>query len=163
MNTNASDESPVEETISAMQQERVTDDDQIANRLRAAEFLTQQVWQLLEADGEVRPGSPRRLGSPRRACSPRRNLASSNDSVSGLDADRSAGQSEIILQNPAKKKHHGSKICSRCEKVLVELPSKCSRCKQVYYCNRHCQKQHWKHGHKKECKEDIASSATPRY
>lgn len=28
---------------------------------------------------------------------------------------------------------------------------KCSRCKLVYYCDKKCQKAHWKAGHKKEC------------
>lgn len=29
---------------------------------------------------------------------------------------------------------------------------KCSRCKQACYCSKECQLQHWKNGHKKECK-----------
>ena len=28
----------------------------------------------------------------------------------------------------------------------------CSRCKQVYYCSKECQLQHWKNGHKNVCK-----------
>lgn len=33
------------------------------------------------------------------------------------------------------------------ENVLL----KCSRCGLVYYCDKNCQKKHWKAGHKKEC------------
>jgi len=29
----------------------------------------------------------------------------------------------------------------------------CTRCKAVYYCSRKCQKEDWKRGHKKECKD----------
>jgi TPR repeat protein len=40
--------------------------------------------------------------------------------------------------------------CANCQKVAVELQH-CSRCKGVMYCGIHCQKLHWKAGHKMDC------------
>jgi hypothetical protein len=31
--------------------------------------------------------------------------------------------------------------------------SRCSGCRLAYYCNKKCQKKHWKNGHKKVCKK----------
>ena len=38
---------------------------------------------------------------------------------------------------------------------------KCSRCQGPQYCSKTCQVQHWKGGHKRECKEckPVASSS----
>ena len=38
-------------------------------------------------------------------------------------------------------------MCGSCQTPAI---TKCSRCKKVFYCNRECQKQHWK-VHKKQC------------
>ena len=41
------------------------------------------------------------------------------------------------------------KSCGNCGK---ESPKhSCSRCRSVFYCDRECQKQHWKKGHKNFC------------
>lgn len=40
--------------------------------------------------------------------------------------------------------------CANCEKVHPILLS-CSRCKQVTYCDKTCQRTHWKNGHKHNC------------
>jgi TPR repeat protein len=40
--------------------------------------------------------------------------------------------------------------CANCRKVDVELQH-CSRCKAAMYCGTHCQKLHWKAGHKMDC------------
>jgi TPR repeat protein len=40
--------------------------------------------------------------------------------------------------------------CANCRKVAVELQH-CSRCKAAMYCGTHCQKLHWKAGHKMDC------------
>jgi hypothetical protein len=41
--------------------------------------------------------------------------------------------------------------CANCQKnVAVELQH-CSRCKAAMYCGIHCQKLHWKAGHKMDC------------
>ena len=40
--------------------------------------------------------------------------------------------------------------CSYCLKCHDEPPQRCSRCKNVSYCNRDCQKKHWA-WHKSVC------------
>jgi len=40
-------------------------------------------------------------------------------------------------------------VCAWCEKKAESMP-KCMRCKCVFYCNKACQKAHWKQ-HKKTC------------
>jgi TPR repeat protein len=40
--------------------------------------------------------------------------------------------------------------CANCRKEAVELHH-CSRCKAAMYCGTHCQKLHWKAGHKMDC------------
>ncbi|KAI3929732.1 hypothetical protein MKX01_025900 [Papaver californicum] len=37
--------------------------------------------------------------------------------------------------------------------------SRCSRCKSIRYCSRDCQIQHWRAGHKLECKEDSSRTS----
>jgi len=41
-------------------------------------------------------------------------------------------------------------ICANC-KAMLSKQSRCSRCKQRYYCTIVCQKAHWNRGHKEEC------------
>ena len=48
------------------------------------------------------------------------------------------------LANPIQK---DTGICGFCQS---EATVKCSRCKSTYYCDRNCQKRHWKE-HKKFC------------
>lgn len=40
--------------------------------------------------------------------------------------------------------------CFACRKPDAAM--RCSRCQMGWYCNRECQKQHWKSGHKETCK-----------
>ena len=42
--------------------------------------------------------------------------------------------------------------CSKKESACGEF-KRCNRCKQVFYCGRECQVEHWKSGHKKLCVE----------
>jgi TPR repeat protein len=44
--------------------------------------------------------------------------------------------------------------CANCHKVGVELQH-CSRCKATMYCGTHCQKLHWKAGHKMDCVDGM--------
>lgn len=48
-------------------------------------------------------------------------------------------------------------VCSFCEEESPDL-LKCSRCKEVYYCSRDCQRGHWREGHREDCKDETASS-----
>ncbi|XP_062588473.1 uncharacterized protein LOC134250136 isoform X2 [Saccostrea cucullata] len=45
------------------------------------------------------------------------------------------------------------KSCSFCGAHTTEL-LRCSRCKAKFYCSRMCQQNHWKEGHKMECREE---------
>lgn len=42
--------------------------------------------------------------------------------------------------------------CTNCKKKSQTELSHCARCHKVYYCSPACQREHWKKGHKKECK-----------
>ena len=53
-----------------------------------------------------------------------------------------------IQLNPGDEKH----ICTNCLKQTCKKLSRCSRCKIAHYCSKECQKDHWKNGHKKQCK-----------
>jgi hypothetical protein len=59
----------------------------------------------------------------------------------------SAGAGAIA---PSTKKKSVRKPCGSCGE-LVENTLHCGRCKSTHYCNRKCQKKHWKSGHKQEC------------
>ena len=61
---------------------------------------------------------------------------------------------EIVLKKIVFKAGDQANQCSFCGQPSQDL-QRCSRCKGVSYCSRDCQKQHWKVGHKKECKEVI--------
>ena len=46
------------------------------------------------------------------------------------------------------------KRCCRCNEKQSKLKAKlklCSGCGKLYYCNKHCQKIHWKNQHRYEC------------
>ena len=40
--------------------------------------------------------------------------------------------------------------CSYCSRQLV-TSFKCARCQAAHYCDKRCQRKHWKSGHKREC------------
>lgn len=47
--------------------------------------------------------------------------------------------------------------CSNCSTSLSTIKN-CSRCGKENYCNRDCQKQHWKGGHKAVCRKKSSST-----
>ena len=47
-------------------------------------------------------------------------------------------------------------VCARCSAALL-VPNRCKRCFQVSYCNRECQRKHWKR-HRDQCRKDGQSA-----
>ena len=43
------------------------------------------------------------------------------------------------------------KYCGNCREVLKKSPPICSKCKNIYYCNKQCQIQDWRKRHKQIC------------
>ena len=43
------------------------------------------------------------------------------------------------------------RVCAYCSGVSLTGMKKCGRCKLVHYCDRECQKEHWKQEHKRYC------------
>jgi Tfp pilus assembly protein PilF len=64
--------------------------------------------------------------------------------------DSSAGAGARAGPSPSTKKKGAAKPCGSCGE-LVENALRCGRCKSTQYCNRKCQKAHWKSGHKQQC------------
>ena len=54
--------------------------------------------------------------------------------------------------NSPKKRKMIPTNCAACAAPLAHDAPKCARCK-VRYCNRTCQMDHWRRGHKQICKE----------
>ncbi|XP_066280805.1 uncharacterized protein [Branchiostoma lanceolatum] len=97
----------------------------------------------------------------------------SNDKVSGTESkgvkEKKSGLTKEAEKLPEKPVANGSSVCP--EKVQVKKRkirecgfcgklstpeqkfSKCGSCLHVYYCSRDCQKQHWKSGHKNQCRK----------
>jgi hypothetical protein len=60
------------------------------------------------------------------------------------------------LKRNMEQSYGKDEMCASCYLLESELGegetlSKCGWCKQVTYCSRECQKQHWNKAHKKEC------------
>jgi len=55
-------------------------------------------------------------------------------------------------------------MCGRCKHFLQrDQRSRCSCCKAVRYCSQNCQVQHWKNGHRQECKAQSLPIWTRRF
>eukprot|EP00980_Cylindrotheca_fusiformis_P022859 scaffold9857_cov127-Cylindrotheca_fusiformis.AAC.5 len=52
---------------------------------------------------------------------------------------------------------NGISKCANCSKPLTKI-LKCAKCEKVGYCNRKCQLEHWKGGHKQDCLRKRSSS-----
>jgi hypothetical protein len=60
------------------------------------------------------------------------------------------------IRNAAEQNYGKDEMCAYCYVLESgmqegETLSKCGWCKQVTYCSRECQTEHWKTAHKKEC------------
>ena len=53
-----------------------------------------------------------------------------------------------MSENKKKVKNDNTNNCAFC---MAPAKNKCSRCQLVYYCDKECQKKHWKEGHKYSC------------
>jgi TPR repeat protein len=95
-------------------------------------------WNLLEADAAKYPGNVEVVGHspiPETLYWARKSVA-----AGCMDAKSLVDRMETAIAGG----------CANCRKVGVEL-QQCSRCKAAMYCGTHCQKLHWKAGHKMDC------------
>ena len=79
------------------------------------------------------------------------------DAMDGVDVAHEIGYEEddaICFQDRKRKKKDAAisnkVMCSSCGESNEEKLMQCSQCKTTYYCNRTCQKSHWKE-HRKVC------------
>jgi hypothetical protein len=61
-----------------------------------------------------------------------------------------------LLKDAAEQNFGKDELCANCHVLESKMGegetlSKCGWCRQVTYCSRECQKQHWNKAHKKEC------------
>jgi hypothetical protein len=61
---------------------------------------------------------------------------------------------ELITKEPTFDNHSRKNGCSNCGIASQgdEQFKQCARCEAVYYCSKKCQVEHWKAGHKVDCK-----------
>jgi len=68
---------------------------------------------------------------------------------------RDLGTVDVVMHDEGLKSAYY--LCTYCKKSQPKLNT-CSGCKRAYYCDRVCQKNHWKY-HKDECKAAVAAKA----
>jgi hypothetical protein len=73
--------------------------------------------------------------------------ATSEKHINGADVD---ADSEHDGSGVVTKKNT---VCACCGKRLYGQIKRCGTCQSTFYCNRSCQKTHWKSGHKQKCKK----------
>ena len=53
---------------------------------------------------------------------------------------------------------NSSKVCANClvfdwkQPTNMDLLKRCTGCRMIWYCDKMCQKEHWHHTHKNQCK-----------
>lgn len=52
-------------------------------------------------------------------------------------------------------------LCAACG--APEAPSLCTGCRALRYCNKTCQKRHWRGGHKEKCAALRVSAAAAKH
>jgi tetratricopeptide (TPR) repeat protein len=73
------------------------------------------------------------------------------EAFAGLQVQATAKSDRGMPCKKAARDKHGKEDCTACASCgNVGAQSWCGRCKKVWYCDRQCQKQHWKE-HKKTC------------
>ncbi|XP_078592494.1 uncharacterized protein LOC144871222 [Branchiostoma floridae x Branchiostoma japonicum] len=92
--------------------------------------------------------------------------ASGTESKGSKEKNGSTKQTEKLPEKPVANgvrvcpekiqvKKRKIRECGFCGKLSTNEQkfSKCGSCLHVYYCSRDCQKQHWKSGHKNQCRK----------
>ena len=61
---------------------------------------------------------------------------------------------ELMLNDPDLNDHPWENVCAHCgtNKQETQQFKTCARCKAFFYCSKKCQVEHWKDGHKVDCK-----------
>lgn len=79
-----------------------------------------------------------------------------NNNLPGISVLCVAKRLELKYKSPKSSNFitHFEDFCARCKKDKDGTLKRCNGCKVFYYCGKSCQLEHWKHGHKKECKGD---------
>lgn len=77
-------------------------------------------------------------------------LWSENERNSMCQEHRKKSVTVKLYRGPEMKANIDKTVCWSCKKKL-ETPKQCTRCKQASYCDRTCQVDHWKEGHKIWC------------
>ncbi len=69
-----------------------------------------------------------------------------------LTTDQGTKINISTFQSTNNNKQHKIPICGRCRipQRSNDKYKKCGKCKEVYYCSKRCQKEHWEI-HKYEC------------
>ena len=114
------------------------------------------------SDAQVHAGAPPpSLASQAAEKAPREAAPNATTPDTSPD-DRAAAAVDITASDGGEA---GTMACSACGKQLAGTTAshqhwqKCSRCKQAFYCNAGCQREHWKRGgHKQACKEPMGCS-----
>ena len=70
--------------------------------------------------------------------------------------DDGGGDHAMPTASLAKSQASQRQVCARCSAALL-VPNRCKRCFQVSYCNRECQRKHWKR-HRDQCRKDSQSA-----
>ena len=75
--------------------------------------------------------------------------------MTGVDQANTKAAILAMLRDPPRDNTDTTPKCSECGRPGAT--SNCSRCKSTFYCNRACQKRHWKK-HKKMCKKKRSAN-----
>lgn len=73
--------------------------------------------------------------------------------IRGQSNDSQVSQSASPLVDPGPSSEMS--LCSYCQKELKKINT-CSLCRRAMYCDRDCQRKHWKASHKGECSRSAA-------
>ena len=112
------------------------------------------------SDAQVHAGAPPPSLASQAAKNAPREAAHNATTPDTSPDDRAAAAVDITAPDGVEA---GTMACSACGKQLAGTTAshqhwqKCSRCKQTFYCDAGCQREHWtRSGHKRACKEPMS-------